>query len=107
MMEIDVLACRGCGKYIGCTCLTLEQHEAHIATLETQLSEAREELVSVLDMADEAYRKYAGEAFNGFDADDVSVLQAARDYWLDSGGLAEITAAAIEAGAYTERTTHE
>lgn len=47
-------------------------------------AEALRHLDAVLDMADEAYRKYCGEEFDGFDAEDVAVLQAARNYWLEA-----------------------
>jgi hypothetical protein len=55
-------------------------------SMQAETHEMAQHLARVLDVADEAYRKYCGEEFDGFDADDVAVLQAARNYWLDNYG---------------------
>ena len=60
----------------------------------------REQLAAVLDVADEAYRKYGGNEFDGFDEADVIALQTARNFWLDNGGYEKLAATAIAAGQH-------
>lgn len=45
-MDIKLLACRGCGKFIGCTCHA--DLFTRITTLEAELAEARGEVAQIV-----------------------------------------------------------
>jgi len=53
-------------------------------SMKAEVNAMAKHLARVLDVVDEAYRKYCGVEFDGFDADDAAVLQAARTYWLNN-----------------------
>lgn len=55
-------------------------------SMQAETAAVAQHLALVLDVIDEAYRKYGGEEFDGFDADDVAVFQASRTYWWDNFG---------------------